>query len=99
MVEYVHYGSSSFDESQFSPVRNEMFTKPSGGFWASSGNAQMGWVQFVLRARLQRDLTISFSFRLSPETKVLHLRKYEDLEFLPKIDFGLPVDFSFISFS
>lgn len=32
MVNYVHYGSFSFDESQFSPVHNEMFTKPSGGF-------------------------------------------------------------------
>lgn len=42
MVNYVHYGSSSFDESQFSPIHNELFMKPSGGFWASPVNTQMG---------------------------------------------------------
>lgn len=98
MVNYVHYGSSSFDKSQFSPVHNEIFTKPSGGFWASPVNAPKTWKDFVINTKLERDLSVSFSFELTPQAKVLHLRQYEDLESLPKIDYGLPVDLLLLVF-
>lgn len=56
----------------------------------------MGWKDFVIRTKLERDLSVSFS--LAPEAKVLHLRQYEDLESLPKIDYGLPVDLLLLVF-
>lgn len=96
MRKYIHYGSSSFDRSQFSPVCNEMFMKPSGGFWASPADAQRSWKDFVINSELKRDLALFFSFRLAENARVLHLSRYEDLESLPKLDSKLPTGFSIV---
>ena len=82
---YIHYGHSSFDRNLFKPIRNrEMWVKPDGGLWASATDSGYGWKDwcednFFREGRLQK----SFTFTLSENAKVIHLRSVDDLEALP----------------
>lgn len=39
---YIHYGSTQFDPKKKFPIRNDSWTKPRGGFWASRVDATFG---------------------------------------------------------
>ena len=44
MNKYIHYGHDKFDIDLFKPIKNRlMFSKPYGGFWASSKNYEFPW--------------------------------------------------------
>lgn len=84
---YIHYGHSSYNKSEFTPIRNIYgLTKPRGGLWASAVDAPYGWKQWCEQEDF-RDCNNedSFKFKLSQKAKVLHIKKVEDCDFLPQI--------------
>ena len=87
MSKYIHFGCKSFNLAAFVPVKNQrIFTKPSGGFWASAVDAKFGWEQWNDRewfVPCRKDN--AFVFVLSEDSKVLHIRNVEILQSLPQI--------------
>lgn len=64
-----------------------MSTKPTGGFWASSVDAQFGWPNWCLAEKYREcEKENSFIFSLKDDAKVLTINYLEDLENLPKIE-------------
>lgn len=87
---YIHYGSDHFDKSLFRPVKNRdiEWTKPVAGtgFWASDVDAKLGWKSWCESEEWNLDrLDKSFTFSLTPDARVKHIRSLEDLFELPCI--------------
>lgn len=84
---YIHYGHSSYNKSEFTPIRNVIdFTKPRGGLWASPIDAPYGWRQWCEQEEFRKcKERESFKFTLSPTAKILHIRSIEDCEFIPTL--------------
>lgn len=83
---YIHYGSSEFDKNIFIPIRNgNLESKPFGGMWASPVDSEWGWRNWceAIEFRLY-DLNTSFSFVLSDDARVLHLKSGKDVAELPR---------------
>lgn len=83
---YIHYGHSSFDRNLFVPIRNrEMFVKPSGGLWASAVDAEWSWNAWCCANEFHvARLLESFTFTLSENARVIHIRSVADLDKLPE---------------
>lgn len=83
---YIHYGHSEFRPELFREIKNRYaFVKPSGGLWASPVDAELGWKQWCIREEFRVDrLLDSFTFELSENSKILHIRSVHDLESLPR---------------
>lgn len=85
-MEYIHYGSSSFDPDRFVEIRNEIFVKPTGGLWASSTEAKYGWKEWCSDNGDFKECKNdnSFKFKLKEGAKVFHIYSEEDLKQLPR---------------
>lgn len=96
MVEYVHYGHKEFSKELFQPIKNrEMFSKPTGGFWASRVNALYGWKDWCKDNDFwdcREDNC--FRFFLSENANVLTINSVDDLKGLPKAKQPIPVESS-----
>lgn len=96
MVEYVHYGHKEFLKELFQPIKNrEMFSKPTGGFWASRVNALYGWKDWC-KDNDFRDCREDncFRFSVSENANVLTINSVDDLKGLPKAKQPVPVESS-----
>lgn len=81
---YVHYGHKQFLKQRFIEIRNE-WVKPIGGLWASDVNAEYGWKQWNESENFREcSEDKAFYFDLAAGANVLHIRKKEDLDDLPK---------------
>lgn len=82
---YIHYGCDSFDRNLFQPIVNrERFVKPHGGLWASPVDSEWGWKDWCTSESFHTDrLSESFTFTLSENAKVIHIRSVSDLTELP----------------
>ena len=82
---YIHYGMSEFDKSVFKPIKNgHLESKPFGGLWASPVNSKCGWKDWCISEGFcLYKLDLSFSFVLTDDAKVLHLRSGADVDKLP----------------
>ena len=88
MRQYIHYGKtiSEFDKSLVGPIKNiDHWTKPDGGFWASSVDAEYGWKEWCYDNDFCRpcDDTNSFKFILTDTAKILHIYSIDDINGLP----------------
>ena len=85
-MQYIHYGHREFCSELFVPVKNEpLFSKPTGGFWASPVDTPNGWKQWCERENFRKcNDQNAFVFSLSESARVLHIRKEQDLKKLPK---------------
>ena len=69
-LQVVHYGSSCFDSTLFTPISNphhslSNWSKPIGGFWCSPQNSTFGWKDWCEASDYQIDnLSRSFQFQL-----------------------------------
>lgn len=83
---YIHYGSSEFDKNRFKPIKNgHLESKPFGGLWASPVDSKWGWSNWCKAEEFRLDALItSFSFVLTDDARVLHLRSGSDVDKLPK---------------
>lgn len=87
-MKYIHYGSNKFDKDKFLRVKNcdHDWTKPQeGGFWASPIGTKRGWKQWCESEGFHIDkLNNSFKFDLAADSKIFHIKSYDDLKKLPK---------------
>lgn len=85
---YIHYGHSSFNRNLFVPIRNrEMFTKPSGGLWASAVDAGYGWKDWCICNDFNTHRLVDyFTFTLSENARVVHIDDVIQLNGLPQLD-------------
>lgn len=92
-MEYIHYGSDTFDIKKFEKVTNwEMMSKPKGGFWASRVDTNYGWLQWCMGNEFcVEKLNTHFTFMLSENAKILTIDNYEQLKNLP-LNSNLPID-------
>ena len=83
-MEYIHYGATAFEPGKFKPIQNWGWIKPKGGLWASPTDTENGWRDWchMEQFRVCNDDN-SFSFTLSEEARVLHLRRVADVDELP----------------
>lgn len=83
---YIHYGHSEFNRDLFCEIKNrEQFVKPSGGLWASPADAELGWKDWCTSEDFHTNrLLDSFTFELSENSKILHIRSIRDLKSLPR---------------
>lgn len=84
---YIHYGHKEFRLDLFTPpANNTYFTKPRGGLWASSVDAEFGWRDWCELENFHcYRLNESFSFTLRDGAKVLCLDSVDCLEGLPRL--------------
>lgn len=91
-MKYIHYGNDHFDRRRFNPIINPNYgwTKPQqGGLWASEIGSAYGWEQWCRdNDYLLGNLTKHFTFDLSPDARVCHLRNSSQLECLPRLALG-----------
>lgn len=82
---YIHYGHAEFRPELFREIKNRYaFVKPSGGLWASPVDAKRGWKEWCTDENFcVGRLLDSFTFKLSENSKILHIRTTRDLESLP----------------
>lgn len=80
---YIHYGSNKFKTPE--PILNKVvFTKPSGGLWASRKGDPNGWKNWCIKEDfLVYSLNKSFEFTLKDNARVLKLENREQLVNLP----------------
>ncbi len=92
MVEYVHYGNKEFLKELFQPVKNrEMFSKPTGGFWASRTDALYGWKDWCKDNDFgECTEDNSFRFFITENANVLIINSVDDLKELPKAKQPVP---------
>ncbi|MDE6314788.1 MAG: hypothetical protein K2M46_14440 [Lachnospiraceae bacterium] len=94
MVEYIHYGHKEFSKEFFQPIKNrEMFSKPTGGFWASKVNALYGWKDWCKDNEFgECEEDNSFRFSLSINAKIFTINSMLDLKPLPKAKQPFPTE-------
>lgn len=87
-MQYIHYGSDSFDINRFIHPHNvdyKFFTnKPIGGLWASPLNGEEnGWIDWCQANDYEpkNGFSESFIFELKPDSKVLRLETPEDIKY------------------
>jgi hypothetical protein len=70
----------------FREIKNRYtFVKLSGGLWASSVDASLGWKEWCTSEDFHTNrLLDSFTFELSENSKILHIRSIRDLKLLPR---------------
>lgn len=88
-MEYIHYGHKHFDKNLFEKVmnRNDCFTKPLGGLWASRVGAEYGWKEWVNDQNFRLDKYTEgnyFKFKLKDNARVLIIDNSKILDKLPK---------------
>ena len=86
MKEYIHYGHKYFDINLFNKIKNvHLWTKPSGGLWASPVDAEWGWKDYCDSEQF-RDCNKDncFKFTLTKNARVFHIYNVKDLGKLPK---------------
>lgn len=83
---YIHYGHDRFDRNLFVPILNRaLFVKPFGGLWASPVDAAWGWKQWCESENFHKgDMRKSFTFTLTDDANVIHIRSVDGLNCLPK---------------
>lgn len=83
---YIHYGHPEFRPELFREIKNRYaFVKPSGGLWASPVDAERGWKQWCTENNFNTDrLSDNFTFKLSENSNILHIRSIHDLQTLPQ---------------
>lgn len=83
---YIHYGASEFDLNRFNPIKNgHLESKPFGGLWASPVDSKWSWRNWCEAEEFRLDrLITSFSFVLSDDARVIHLKSGADVDKLPK---------------
>ena len=85
MSTYIHYGHKYFMQRNFREIRNRQWVKPTGGLWASDVNAPYGWKQWCENENFcDCQEENAFRFQLAAGANVLHIRRKEDLNDLPK---------------
>ena len=99
MKTYIKYGDTEFDPNKFNYIKNRiMFVKPYGGLWATSNEYEYDWKQWCKDNEFfKHDLNLFFEFTLKPDSKILTIKKNNDLRYLPKQLFSHP-DLSFQTF-
>ena len=92
MREYIHYGSKEFDIIQFNKVKNiPLWTKPSGGLWASYIDSEYSWKQWCQDNCFREcDEKNSFKFRIDSNSNIFHIYSVKDLEKLPRVTLSNP---------
>lgn len=98
-MQYIHYGSNSFDISSFKPISNRQYNKPNGGLWASPigtlHNEYHGWYNWCKENSYKVDrLNKSFTFNIDSEAKIFKIHKDEDLKKLKIYDRSYLLGFS-----
>lgn len=88
-MEYIHYGHKHFDKNLFEKLmnRNDCFTKPLGGLWASRVGAEYGWKEWVKDQNFRLDKYTEdnyFKFKLKDNARVLIIDNSKILDKLPK---------------
>ena len=81
MTTYVHYGHRYFDANLFEPIQNtRVFTKPTGGIWASRTDAKFGWKDWCKDTDgfFVCDDDFSFVFSLKEDAKILEVHSHKD---------------------
>ena len=93
MVEYIHYGHTEFSKELFQSIKNrEMFTKPTGGFWASRLNSLYGWKDWCKNNDFGECVEDnSFRFFITESANILTINKADDLKELPKVKQPVPI--------
>lgn len=86
MKTYIHYGHTAFIPEQFNPIQNRYgMTKPYGGFWASSKDAEWGWKDWCEAEEFREcKESNSFCFTLRDDSKVLTITNTEQLRSIPQ---------------
>lgn len=80
---YIHYGATEFDISKFKPIANQQpaRVKPIGGLYASPKDSSVGWKDWCEYEDYKVNrLKTSFEFVLKDGSKVLEIRRKEELE-------------------
>lgn len=88
-IKYIHYGSNSFDTTNFHPIKDiPFYTKPEGSFWASRANENFSWKDRCekLQYRLEK-LDEYFQFTIAPEANIIEIHSCEDLKLIPQASF------------
>lgn len=85
-MKYVHYGHSAFSKELFSPISNQPFwIKPIGGLWGSMPDSEYSWKARCIETDFHTEkLNQYFYFTVTPNARVLRIRKSSDLDPLPK---------------
>lgn len=86
-MKYIHYGCDRFDINKFEPIKNQEWAspKPAGGFWASTLDTPRNWKNWCEDENFFLDkLKTSFTFELTPDARVFHLYRSDQLEQLPE---------------
>lgn len=88
---YIHYGHKHLDINKFQPVYNrEVVCKPGGGLWASSIIGYNNWIDWVIINHFYIEEKYNdknwFKFKLKPDTKILYINNYNQLQNLPHIE-------------
>ena len=64
-------------------IKNEYFTKPIGGLWASAKDAEFGWKEWCEQENFMfSELKYSFEFELTSEARILKITP-ENIKDLP----------------
>ena len=88
-MKYIHYGCNHFDINKFLPIVNQDhdWTKPKqGGLWASQVDTEYDWKQWCISEDFHIDrLNTYFTFELTPDARICHLRTCYDLKKLPEL--------------
>ena len=85
----IHYGSEKFDPCIFTPIKNypkdneRGGIKPDGGLWTSPENSDLGFENYCLNERIKCSLSQFFHLKFQPETRILLIDSYKDLETMP----------------
>lgn len=83
---YIHYGSRQYNPDLVKPIQNYHKAKPSGGFWGSPVDAKYGWSKWCKDEDFKDyEDDNFFTFTLSDNAKVIHIRTVEDVDNLPRI--------------
>ena len=101
--EYVHYGDDTFrkDKVQQHTGRFGFGNKPDFGLWASPVKPEYrGWADWCVNEEFMIDkLDDYFKFTLTPEAKILEVRKPSDLNGYVSLDNREPIPQTNINFN
>lgn len=101
MKEYICYNCGQFDRRLFQPISNTpLFSKPTGGLWASDVNAKFGWKDWCQSQGYSADTEGTFGysedncfkFTLSDNANVVSIKSNKDIAALPLVKNTLPFE-------
>lgn len=76
-LKLIVYGKSSFNQEDFTPIKNDNWCKPRGGLWTSLINSKLGWKQWCLSEDFEID-KLSTHFLISYTGNTLKIDSLED---------------------